>query len=42
LQQEYFAQLSKETMQKLYERYKPDFLLYGYDLDEFLPLAANS
>jgi hypothetical protein len=26
----------------LYERYKPDFLLYGYNLDEFLPLAASS
>jgi hypothetical protein len=33
--------LSKETMKRLYERYKPDFLLYGYNLDEFLPLASS-
>ena len=41
LQLEYFATLSKETMKKLYDRYKPDFLLYGYNLDEFLPLATS-
>jgi len=29
-------------MKNLYERYKPDFLLYGYNLDDFLPLAANN
>ena len=40
LQKEYFSTLTVEIMKNLYERYKPDFLLYGYNLDDFLPLAA--
>jgi len=42
IRQGYFGQLSKELMTKVYERYKEDFLLHGYQIDSFFQYAAAS
>lgn len=33
---QYYEGLSKETIQKLYELYRPDFELFGYEIPEGL------
>ena len=42
IRQKYFSQLSKGLMKKVYERYKEDFLLHGYEIDSFFSYAASS
>lgn len=36
----YFSQLSREELKKLYEKYKLDFELFGYEMDDYLQLAT--
>jgi len=36
LAKEYFNSLSKEAHDKLYEKYKHDFELFGYSMQDFL------
>ena len=33
---QYYEGLSKQTIQKLYELYRPDFELFGYEIPESL------
>ena len=33
---QYYEGLSKQTIQKLYELYRPDFELFGYEIPEGL------
>ncbi|CAN8004401.1 unnamed protein product, partial [Ixodes hexagonus] len=37
----YFSQLPKSTVMKLYKTYYPDFLLFGYSVDDYLGVAAS-
>ncbi|XP_045612542.1 carbohydrate sulfotransferase 8 [Procambarus clarkii] len=38
----YFKQLSTQQMLQLHQRYLLDFQLFGYSLDEYLPLARDA
>ena len=33
--EEYFSELDKDTIEKLYKKYKMDFLLFGYTIDDY-------
>lgn len=35
----YFSQLKRSTLVKLYEKFRLDFELFGYDVEEYLALA---
>lgn len=37
----YFSQLTKEDMKRLYEKYKLDFELFDYKVDDYLQYAAG-
>jgi len=39
--EEYFSQLDKETLDKLYKVYEMDFVLFNYTIDAFYPLVKN-
>ena len=39
--EEYFSQLDKETLDKLYKVYEMDFVLFNYTIDAFYPLVEN-
>ena len=41
-QKEFFGQLTKDLMKKVYQRYKPDYLLYGYQADTFFKYAKDA
>ena len=41
-QREYFGQLTKDLMKKVYHRYLPDYLLYGYDYDTYFKYAKDA
>ncbi|XP_071546658.1 carbohydrate sulfotransferase 11-like [Panulirus ornatus] len=38
----FFQQLSTHQMQQLHQRYMLDFQLFGYSIDEYLPLAKDA
>ena len=42
IRKRYFHQLTKELMTKVYQRYKPDYLLYGYQHDTFFKDAKDA
>ena len=35
----YFSLLEKQDVLKLYDLYKEDFLMFGYDINEYLNLS---
>ena len=37
----YYADIERSTMEKLYQLYRMDFLLFGYTPDYFYNLAIN-
>ena len=39
--EEYFSQLDKDTLDKLYKVYEMDFVLFNYTIDAFYPLVKN-
>ena len=39
--EEYFSQLDKDTLDKLYKVYEMDFVLFNYTIDSFYPLVKN-
>ncbi|XP_047501220.1 uncharacterized protein LOC125047147 [Penaeus chinensis] len=39
---QYYRELTKAQMRSLYERYKMDFDLFGYDIDNFLAIAKDA
>ena len=41
LQEEFFGQLTKAQMDKVYNQYLPDYLLYGYQHDLFYKFAKD-
>ena len=41
LAREYFSQLKKDDVKKLYELYKIDFLMFGYSPDVYFNIAKN-
>ncbi|ODM99344.1 Carbohydrate sulfotransferase 13, partial [Orchesella cincta] len=41
LRKQYFSQLTKTQVKQLYDKYKLDFLLFGYDYEEYVKLAKK-
>ncbi len=41
VQAAYFAQLDKSLLKQIQNKYWPDFLLYGYDLEPFTKLLTK-
>ena len=41
ISRKFFTELDKNILEKLYTKYEPDFLLYGYTIDPFLHLVQN-
>ncbi|KAK4292391.1 hypothetical protein Pmani_034835 [Petrolisthes manimaculis] len=39
---EYYSQLTAKQMLDLHRSYRDDFDLFGYDIDEYLPLAKDA
>lgn len=42
LRERYFSQLTKSQIQKLYDKYKLDFLLFDYSHEEYLKYAKDT
>ncbi|XP_042888256.1 carbohydrate sulfotransferase 11-like [Penaeus japonicus] len=42
LAKEYYKDVTRRQMEKLYQRYRPDFDLFQYDIDDFLAIAKDS
>lgn len=38
IQSKYFSQLDENLLKRIQNKYWPDFLIYGYDLEAFLKL----
>ena len=41
IQAKYFSQLDESLLKRIQNKYWPDFLLYGYDLEPFLKLLQQ-